>query len=241
MEKNFPGFSFENEKLTSIPISFFTKALKEVNDLAQLKILLYVFWRHSRSEFPQAYVTFKGFTEDTTFMDGLGKTKASQIESLKHGLKLSVEQNLLLTAMVTIDNKNLDIYLLNTSEGKNIIRAIQIGKWEKTNNESYPIRLDLEFPNVFTLYEENIGPITPLIADALKEIENLYPLIWIEEAFEEAIKNNVRKLRYIEAILQNWQKEGRNDRTDRRRSKKSEKEDDPERYIKGEFSDFIEH
>lgn len=241
MDKNFQGFSFDKERLTPIPASFFTHALQSVEDLAQLKIILYILWWHSRCETSPPYITFKSFTKDKIFMSGIGNDKRSQLESLKHGLQLAVEQKILLTASVTIEKKNEEIFLLNTPEGQSAIGAIQKGNWEATNDETYPIRLDLEFPNVFKLYEENIGPITPIIADALKEMENLYPPAWIEEAFEEAIKNNVRKIRYIEAILQNWQKEGRNDRTDRRRSKKSEKEDDPERYIKGEFSDFIEH
>ena len=241
MEKNFPGFSFENEQLTPIPVSFFTKAIKYVKDLGQLKIILYMFWRHNKSEGSRTYITFDTIAEDMTFMDSLGETKTAQLESLNHGLQLSVEQNLLLKAPVTIKDKNQEIYMLNTPESQKVISAIQKGNWIISDDETFPIRLDLELPNIFTLYEENIGPITPMIADALKEIENLYPPNWIEEAFEEATKNNVRKFRYIEAILQNWQKEGRNDRTDRRSSKKSEKEDDPERYIKGEFSDFIEH
>ncbi len=50
----------------------------------------------------------------------------------------------------------------------------------------------LERPNVFKLYEENIGPLTPMIADALKDAENTFSPEWIAEAIELAVKNNKR-------------------------------------------------
>ncbi len=98
-----------------------------------------------------------------------------------------------------------------------------------------PVALDLERPNIFRLYEENIGPLTPLIADTLREAEQTYPTDWIEEAIRKAVLNNARHWRYVEAILRNWKEKGRDD-TDRRDSEK-----DRRRYIEGEFADFIEH
>ena len=64
-------------------------------------------------------------------------------------------------------------------------------------------------PNIFALYEENIGIIGPMMAEALKEAETTYPAAWIEEAFREAVTRNKRNWRYIEAILTAWDKEGR--------------------------------
>ncbi len=67
----------------------------------------------------------------------------------------------------------------------------------------------LERPNIYKLYEENIGPLTPLIADALKDAEAEYPPEWIEEALGEAVKRNKRNWKYVEAILRGWKEEGR--------------------------------
>ena len=54
---------------------------------------------------------------------------------------------------------------------------------------------------MFKLYEENIGPLTPLIADALKDAEEIYSSEWIADAIELAVKNNKRNWKYCEAIL----------------------------------------
>jgi DnaD/phage-associated family protein len=91
-------------------------------------------------------------------------------------------------------------------------------------------------PNIYHLYEENIGPLTPMIADTLQEAEQSYPYVWIEEAVRIAVENNVRRWTYVEAILKRWQEGGRDERTDRRDTEK-----DRRRYVEGEFSDFIEH
>jgi len=94
----------------------------------------------------------------------------------------------------------------------------------------------MERPNVFKLYEENIGPLTPMIADALKDAEEIYQADWIADAIEVAVKSNKRSWKYCEAILKRWKEEGRAEKQDRRDSEK-----DRRKYVEGEYSDFIEH
>jgi len=62
--------------------------------------------------------------------------------------------------------------------------------------------------NLFKVYEDNIGILTPLIADKLKDIANEYSTEWFEEAIKEACEANIRKLNYIVAILKRWQVDG---------------------------------
>ena len=65
-----------------------------------------------------------------------------------------------------------------------------------------------ERPNIFQLYEENVGMLTPLVADELRAAEEEYPAGWVEAAIREAAAGNVRSWRYIEAILERWKREG---------------------------------
>jgi DnaD/phage-associated family protein len=71
-------------------------------------------------------------------------------------------------------------------------------------------------PNIFALYEANIGSITPLLVDELREAEERYPAEWIEDAFREAAELNKRSWRYVRAILQRWETEGRGHEEHRR-------------------------
>ena len=68
-------------------------------------------------------------------------------------------------------------------------------------------------PDVFRLYEENIGVITPMAAERLKDMEEEYPPEWIGEAFGQAVVSNARSLRYVEAVLRRWRDDGRGDGT----------------------------
>jgi len=63
-------------------------------------------------------------------------------------------------------------------------------------------------PESFTLYEGNIGPLTPMIADAIKDAEQTYSPEWVHRAILEAAKSNVRNMKYIEGILQGYAKRG---------------------------------
>jgi DNA replication protein len=148
---------------------------------------------------------------------------------IKSGLEKAVRRGSLLKVL-----KDADVYfLLNSPRGRATVQAIENGTWNpKTSGSASPV----ERPNVFNLYEENIGALTPLIADALKDAEELYQPEWIADAIELAVKNNKRNWKYCEAILKRWKEEGRGEKQDRRDTEK-----DRRKYVEGKYSDFIEH
>ena len=60
-----------------------------------------------------------------------------------------------------------------------------------------------------TLFEQNVGMITPLIADMIRDAVMDYPAAeWYEAAFRIAVKNNARNLNYVLAILKSWKENG---------------------------------
>lgn len=61
---------------------------------------------------------------------------------------------------------------------------------------------------VFSAYEREIGPLTPIIRDAILDAAQDYPLEWLEAAMQEAARANARNWRYCEAILKRWKAEG---------------------------------
>jgi DnaD/phage-associated family protein len=64
--------------------------------------------------------------------------------------------------------------------------------------------------NIFSVYESNIGLLTPMVSEELKDIEKEYPVDWIEDAIKVSVQANVRKLSYIKAVLSRWRTDGRN-------------------------------
>jgi DnaD/phage-associated family protein len=99
------------------------------------------------------------------------------------------------------------------------LQAIEKGEWRLTGDERQPLAVYTERPNIFKLYESNIGTLTPMIAEALQDAEKTYPADWIEDAIRIAVKNNKRNWHYVEAILKRWQEGGRDGKT-----QKSERE-----------------
>jgi len=89
--------------------------------------------------------------------------------------------------------------------------------------------------NIFALYEQNIGVITPIIAEELKEAEKLYPPQWIEEAIKEAVTLNKRSWKYIARILERWASEGKDSGEHRGNTKKGS----PDKYIKGKYGHLV--
>ncbi|NCC35610.1 MAG: DnaD domain protein, partial [Chloroflexia bacterium] len=79
-------------------------------------------------------------------------------------------------------------------------------------------------------YEQNIGLVTPMLIDELREAEERYPREWIEEAMREAVRSNARSWRYIRKVLERWAANGRQDAADR-----AERPIDIEKYTSGEF------
>ena len=65
-----------------------------------------------------------------------------------------------------------------------------------------------EFSTIVNCYEQNIGLLTPSIAESLKDISAQYPCDWFPLAVKEACKANVRRLSYVTAILERWKVEG---------------------------------
>lgn len=111
-----------------------------------------------------------------------------------------------------------------------INRLTDIDTEEDTESEPPPQ------PNIFKLYEQNIGAITPKLADLLKDAEKEYPADWIPEAFEEAVKNNVRKWSYIAAILENWKKDGRGKKNGKNKTQPDKT--NPDYYKKSEYAEY---
>lgn len=65
--------------------------------------------------------------------------------------------------------------------------------------------------NPFTVYEQNIGPLVPLIAERIKLAEKDYSTAWVVDAMYVAVRRNKRRWDYVEGILKRWHSDGRDD------------------------------
>ena len=89
--------------------------------------------------------------------------------------------------------------------------------------------------NVYALYEANIGLLTPMVADQLRDAEQTYPVEWIEAAIREATERNVRNWRYVATILNRWAAAGRGENNEKGRRKSGEPGRHPETLTAAEY------
>jgi DNA replication protein len=176
----------------SLPDSFFTREVPKIQDLAELKVVLYVSYLILRKPDHPQFVTYKELKAESCRLSAeLGE------ETLRQALDSAVKHGTLLHSTLNINGMLEDVYSL-------------------TVDSRQPPTV-----NIFALYEQNIGILQSMIVEELKEAEKIYPPQWIEEAFKEAVTLNKRNWRYIARILERWASEGKDSGEYRRDIKKN--------------------
>ena len=219
----FAGFP-RDTLYTPTPDPLFGALLEEIHDIAELKVTLRGLWLlHHKRQSVRA-VSLDEFLSDTALLRGLrpatdtspstssGQREAehgSSAEEIRRGLRLAVRRGVFLSHEAGAGKV---YFVLNNDSGR---RAIARLKQTGAEPEGIAFGADeappgpQERPNIFALYEDTIGMLTPIVAERLKEAEERYPPGWIREAFEIAALENKRSWQYIDAILKRWGSEGK--------------------------------
>lgn len=233
----FVGFSPGKARMVEVPAAFFSDLLPLVDDLAELKVILFCFWALPQKDEKYRYLRRQDFAASEDLMRGLTACAPSaDVQALLDAaLARAVLRGALLCAELELDDRTEALYFMNTALGRAGAEQLQAGAW-RPGDAANPVEILPERPNIYRLYEANIGPLTAMIADALKAAERDYPPEWIEEAMREAVERNKRSWRYIQSILRRWEAEGKSREVSGRTD-----EPDGRRYISGKYADFIEH
>jgi DnaD/phage-associated family protein len=210
-----PDFPEDRSNQIRIPEQFFRQVLFEIDDLDELRLILYIYWRLDLMEGPFHYISFADLFENYQLFQSKGDKPVNARETLEDTLQRAISHGTLLKADINLEDRQEKIICLNSPKGHAAIEAIQRGEWRIMDNKHQPIDINSKHPNIFQLYEANIGLLTPMIADALRDAEKTYQANWIEDAFRIAVERNKRNWHYIEAILHRWLEGGRDDRKDK--------------------------
>lgn len=207
----FKGFPSTRVRTIRIPELFFQAVLPELENQLQVRTALLTFWLLEQQEGNARFLRLDDYLNPPAwFLEG-EKPAAQTPARIKNAVQKLVETGMLLSASPLGYTEVL--YFLNSDRGKALAQACLEGTWRPGENAG--VNTGRERRTVYQLYEENIGPLTPLIADTLRDAEAAYPQDWIKDAIQTAVENNVRRWNYIEAILASWKKEGRYAQTKR--------------------------
>ena len=234
--KQLTGFPAKME-FTPIPNFFLSAILPQINDISELKITLHVLAVLYRKRGYPRFVTYGELLGNASLMTNLRGGAKPPDEVLRKALEMATQRGTIIHIVLDRDGVSEDVYFLNTESDRRIVAKIQSGELKlsglKAVGQTYA-EVE-EQPDIFTLYEQNIGMLTPMIAEELREAEKLYPEVWIRDAMKEAVSLNKRNIRYIVRILERWSAEGKSDGTYRRYSKT-----DPDKYIKGKYGHMVQ-
>lgn len=218
--QTFQGFSGGKPRTISLPTEFITELLPLIDDLAVLKVVLFTFYIVQQREGKFRYARLSDYAQDSALRESLHVINSARephsdtlsdamSDILSDALAKAVAQGALLHAEITLHNGTEQLYFINAEPGRVAIMQINAGHWQ-AGDDQLPVEILPERPNIYRLYEENIGALTPLIVDALKDAEKEYPQGWVEEAIQLAVEKNARNWRFIAAVLKRREAEGNN-------------------------------
>ena len=226
--KTFLGFSANTPRHVPLPDSFFSELLPLIDDLGELRVTLACFRTVTRKSGSPRAIRWTDLSADEGLLAAMDET------GIRAGLEHAVARGTLLHVTADAGDGPEDLYFINTERGREAVRQLQRGERPEGLAPAEPLPISKEQPNIFRLYEQHIGLLTPMLADELRDAEATYPAMWIEEAFREAARQNARSWAYVRKILERRARRGKRGapgRTDQERRK----------YIEGEYADRIEY
>ena len=224
----FTGFSTDDP--IKLPCELFTEVLPAITQPAELKVTLQFFYLLRGSRRRPRMVEWADFRGDANLARSLRAVAPLRTteDVLIEGLAAAVRRGTLLHALIPEGPRVGNWYLANTDRNR-----VWIARMVDGDITWLPVpQTPAQRPTVFTLYEQNIGVLTPMLTEELKEAQETYPAAWLEDAIREAVRSNKRSWRYIRAVLDRWRRDGRG-------SSPPTTNDDPKKYISGELSDII--
>ena len=209
--RGFSGFVAGKTRITTIPNDFFGEILPIVDDLAELKALLYTFWRLGQEDGDTRYLRLDDVLIDFVFLEGLAESPEEQQQAAKHAFTRAAQRGVLLEVTVKRSGNPETWYFLNSQKGRDAVARLRRGDFKHLMHDidDVVVGLEKERPNIFLLYEQNIGMVTPMLAEKLRQAERDYPENWIRDAFSLSIERNIRNWAYISRILQDWAEHGK--------------------------------
>ncbi len=233
--KPFDGFP-RDMQFTPVP-NLFMNALMPGMDSPELKTMLYIFQTIYGKKGAPRYASLSELLSNPSLVSSFSNEGKSGEDAVRGALESAIKRGAIISLDVTQDGRNESLYFLNTQSDRDVVERIKSGELKLPKTEAVkPAEAPAVQKDVFTLYEENIGMLTPMIAEEIKDALTQYPEEWIREAVKEAVEVNKRNWRYIARILERWTTEGKKDGTHRRDNQK----EDPGKYTSGAYGHLIQ-
>tara|TARA_B100002052_G_C15862931_1_gene590985 strand:+ start:7 stop:741 length:735 start_codon:yes stop_codon:yes gene_type:complete len=221
------GFKFNNRNYIPIPIELTSSLLKDIDSYEEFKCTLRIFSLIFSLRPKRLWISFEELIADPVLLESIHPGNSqNKTEIIIKSIYAAKKRKTIVIREKVKDQIQNSIILINDKISNELLKRKDIGNLDNGLDLEQTDFQSSQKPqsNIYGLYEDNIGQMTPLLAEELKLAEKKYPNSWIQEAITEAVKNNIRNWKYISSILNRWQIEGRTNGESTRYSKKSERE-----------------
>lgn len=233
--KRFEGFPARMD-FSPVPRIFINQVMPRLTSAGEIKALLHVFNAVYQKKGSLRFVSFDELAG--TLSGAVGNSGAGWQAELRQSLSAAADDGLILTLEVGSGPAAQTLYFVNGPVEREAVERVKRGEMtlEGVPHAEFPADVPPPKPDIFTLYEANIGQLTPMVAEELKDALATYPEGWIAEAIKIAVTQNKRNWHYVSRILERWTAEGKKDGAYKQDTQVSEQD----RYIRGRYGPLIQ-
>jgi DnaD/phage-associated family protein len=222
----FEGFIAGGAAVT-LPAQLFVEVLPEIADEAELRVTLYALYAIARRRGALRAARRSELEREAPLVRALAP--CGGIAALDGALTAAVTRGTLLCCGLSDGDK---LYLVNNEAGRRALPRVTAGALAVPGAVMIaPLPSGERAARPVQVYEQEIGAVSPSVSDALARASERWPEDWIVEALRVAAVRNARSWRYAEAILERWEREGKDDGTTGNASEGDRNHGPYDRYI----------
>ena len=202
----FDGFP-SGAPVTPLPQALLRDLAPVISDPAELIVTLYAIEALARMRRLPRRIRCEDLREHRPLIDALaGMCPPRDVDgAFSDGLSAAVERGTLLAARSVDDGSWVDWLALNDADGR---RALDAASMPLASAQVYG--RESAYSTAPEIWQSAFGmPMPAILTEEVKAAESRYGSDWLHDAFAEAAANGVRSWRYVQAILERWEMEGR--------------------------------
>lgn len=202
----FDGFP-SGAPVTPLPQALLRDLAPAISDPAELIVTLYAIEALARMRRFPRLVRCEDLREQRPLVDALaGMCSPRDVDgAFTDGLSAAIERGTLLAGRIVDDGRWVEWLALNDADGRRALKAASI---PPASAQVYG--RDSLYSSAPEIWQSAFGtPVPAILAEEVKAAESRFGNDWLHDAFAEAAANGARSWRYVQAILERWEMEGR--------------------------------
>jgi DnaD/phage-associated family protein len=189
---------------TTLPSQFFVELLPAIEDIEELRATLYALYAIARKRGPLRAVRATEIAAESPLARAFAQRGGN--EAVRAALDAAVARGTFVACALEDGDA---LYFVNNDAGRRALLRVRAGALQAPPLAARPAAPAARPPRAAEVYEQEIGVLTPSVAEALADATERWPEPWLLDAIRLAALRNARSWNYVRAVLERWEAEGR--------------------------------